>query len=65
MVKDLAGNERTPHAEHPLGDIGSVNITETPLWNKIKIFQRELLYAHNHWKSKHKDVDVSLLRIVR
>ena len=65
MVKDLAGNERTPHAEHHLGGIGNVNITETPLWNKIKMFQRELLYAHNRWKSSHRDCDVSALRIIR
>lgn len=64
IVRNALGGACSPHVEQDLG-ICKLAITETPCWEDIKRLQRELLYAHNRWKSNHRDCDVSALRIIR
>lgn len=65
IVRNALGGACSPHIEQDLGICCKLAITETPCWEDIKRLQRELLYAHNRWKSSHSDRDVSALRIVR
>lgn len=64
IVRNALGGACSPHVEQDLG-ICKLAIADTPCLEDIKRLQRELLYAHKHWKSIHRDCDVSALRIIR
>ena len=64
IVRSALGGAGSPHVEQDLG-ICKLAITDTQCWYDIKRLQRQLLYAHNRWKSNHRDCDVSALRIIR